>query len=356
MDSNAELGQPVQIPSESKLSIVSPKESDSLGTAEWRNYLDKDKLFEVWSPPDESPYSRFQKSKTIASVDQWATELKPRYSEGERTSEAGIDNLIGSGVLSKNTAVILDSGGPHSVAMAVKLAVEQGYSPVVMFNADVHPQGTNKAEQELATLLYFAEQVKKLKAEEKIKPDAPPVFVLDMHRSDLVMGKDVDNTYIYSQQDFPTAQELRQRGITKVVYLNEGDQEGRITASYQSIDRVNQDLKPVVGAWDQGGLEMVYTGISPWKNERRSFEIPSIGLEDRFTQRGSDLFEREPHYFERRLSYPDMIPEVYGEANGIAMHRNRERFVFTSDGKLEIYNERGFARDMKAEEIRNFRT
>ena len=219
MDSNAELGQPVQIPSESKLSIVSPKESDSLGTAEWRNYLDKDKLFEVWSPPDESPYSRFQKSKTIASVDQWATELKPRYSEGERTSEAGIDNLIGSGVLSKNTAVILDSGGPHSVAMAVKLAVEQGYSPVVMFNADVHPQGTNKAEQDLATLLYFAEQVKKLKAEEKIKPDAPPVFVLDMHRSDLVMGKDVDNTYIYSQQDFPTAQELRQRGITKIFYL-----------------------------------------------------------------------------------------------------------------------------------------
>lgn len=355
MDSNSELEQPLPTSSERKISIVSPKETDSLGTAEWKNYLDRNRLLEVWSPSEGSPYSRFQKTKTIDSVNEYATELKPRYSEGERTSEAGIDNLIRTGILGRNTAVVLDSGGPHSVAMAVKLATELGYQPIVMFNAEVHPQGATKAEQELATLVYFAEQMKKLKAEGKIKPDAPPVFILDIHRDTLVTGTDVNNTYAYNQQDFPTVQELRQHGIARIVYLNEGDQEGKITSSYQSIDRVNRDLKPMVRAWEQEGLEIVYTGISPWKNERRSFDLSSLSLRDRIQPRDIDLLKREPDYFERMLSYPDMQPEVYGDASGVAMHRNRERFILTKEGKLKVYNERGFTRDMEPEEIEDFR-
>lgn len=174
MDNNTEIKQPMSELSEQKLSIISPQELDSLGTSEWKNYLNKGSLLKAWSTPEGSPYRRFQKDKTIASVNQWATQLKPRYSEYERTSEAGIDNLIKTGLLDERTAVILDSDGAHSVAMAVKLIMEQGYQPVVMFDAEVHPQSANSAEQCLATLLYFAAQVKRIKAEGKIKPDAPP--------------------------------------------------------------------------------------------------------------------------------------------------------------------------------------
>lgn len=198
--------------------------------------------------------------------------MRPRYSEGESNSEQGIGNLIRSGVLGKDTAVILDSGGAHSVAMAVKLAKELGYQPIVMFDTEPHPQGANKAEQDLATLLYFAEEVKRLKADGGIRPDAPPAFILDTHRDDLFPGgKDVDNTYTYDNKDFPDAQTLRQHGITKVVYLNEGDQHGSVTPSFQSIDRVAKDLKPTVRAWEQNGIKMVYTGVQPWEDQGRDF-------------------------------------------------------------------------------------
>lgn len=238
------------------------------------SFLDRNRLNDVWSAPEGSPYGRFEKTRIIDSVNQFANELKPRYSEGETTSEFGIGNLIKTGVLGRDTAVVLDSGGAHSVAMAVKLAKELGYQPIVMFDAEVHPRGANKAEQDLATLLYFSEEVKKLKADGRIRADAPPAFILDIHRDDFFPGsKEVDNTYTYNDKDFPNTQILKQRGINKVVYLNEGDQNGSITPSFQSIDRVAEDLKPTVKAWEQGGIKMVYTGVMPWKDKERAFDF-----------------------------------------------------------------------------------
>lgn len=205
--------------------------------------------------------------------------MKPRYSEGEVTSEGGIGNLIRTGVLGRETAVVLDSGGAHSVAMAVKLARELGYQPIVMFDTEPHQNGTNKAEQNLATLLYFADEVKRLKAEGKIKADAPPAFILDTHRDNMFPGsKAFDNTYTYNNRDFPDARTLRQQGITKIVYLNEGDQNGNITPSFQSIDRVAKDLKQTIRAWEQGGIKILYTGVRPWqdRDRGRGFRFPDF--------------------------------------------------------------------------------
>lgn len=273
-NSTAELGLSPQETPKKTLSIVSAREKDSLDTVEWKNFLDRDRLNDAWSTPEGSPYGRFGKKRTINSVNQFANELKPRYSEGESTSESEIGNLIKTGILGKDTAVVLDSGGPHSVAMAVKLAKELGYQPIVMFNAEIHPKGAHKAEQDLATLLYFSEEVKKLKAEGKIKADTPPAFILNIHRDSFFPGsKDVDNTYTYNDKDFPDAQMFRQRGINKIVYLNEGDQHGNITPSFQSIDRVAKDLKPAVKAWEKDGIKMIYTGIRPWKDSGVPFGI-----------------------------------------------------------------------------------
>jgi len=262
---NTELGIAPKGASEKVFSIVSARHTDSSGTVEWKRFLDRNRLNEAWSAPDGSPFGRFEKTKTIDAVDKFAKDLRPRYSEGEVTSEAGIGNLIRTGVLGRETAVVLDSGGAHSVAMAVKLARELGYQPIVMFDTEPHPNGANKAEQDLATLLYFADEVKRLKAERKIKADAPPAFILDTHRDDLFPGsKEFDNTYTYKDRDFPNAQTLRQHGITQVVYLNEGDQNGGITPFFQSIDRVAKDLKQTVRAWETGGIKMLYTGVRPW--------------------------------------------------------------------------------------------
>ena len=273
-DEERELSEIRAITLEDKdvFSIVSPQETDSSGADTWKSYLDRKKLLDAWSPPQDSPYNRFVKTKTLNSVEFVGDRIKPRYSGGEIKSEQELDNLLKSGQLEKGTAVVLDSGGAHSVAMAVKL-VEHGFQPVIMFDSVLHTKGINRSEQELGTLLYFAEQMNKLKQEGKVKPDAPPVFILDRHRDDMDVsfGKDktkVINTYKYGEEDFPSSEELQQLGVQKIVYLNEGDQKGAVRPDFQSPDRLGGDLKPIVEKWTQAGIKIAYTGISPWERDR----------------------------------------------------------------------------------------
>lgn len=231
--------------------------------------MDRKKLLDAWTPPQESPYNKFVKTKTVNSVEFVGNRIKPRYSGDEMKSERELDNLINSGELENGAAVILDSGGAHSVAMAVKL-VEHGFQPVIMFDSVPHTKGINRSEQELATLLYFAEQMNKLKQGGKVKPDAPPVFILDIHRNslDVSSGKDktvVKNTYTFGEEDFPSSEEFQKLGVQKIVYLNEGDQRGEVRPDFQSPNRLHEDLKPIVEKWRQAGIKIAYTGISPGK-------------------------------------------------------------------------------------------
>lgn len=147
-----------------------------------------------------------------------------------------------------------------------------------MFDSIPHSKGLNRSEQELATLLYFAEQMNKLKQEGKIKPDAPPVFILDTHRDDMYtsFGKDktkVRNTYTYNESDFPSPEELQKPGVKKIIYLNEGDQRGEVRPDFQSTDRLAKDVKPIAAKWTQAGIKIVYTGISPWKHHDNDFKF-----------------------------------------------------------------------------------
>jgi len=329
-----------------KFDIVSPKRLDSDGTEGWKNYCESNQLVEAWALPDASPYQGYMKTRTAVSIDKHSDEIQPRYSEGERNSEEGIANLVESGLLGPNTAVVLDSGGAHSVAMAVRLAERLGYQPIIMFDNDVVPGGANKSEQELATMLYFADRIQRLKETGKITADSPPVFVMDTHRDDYLLNdKEVDNTYTYEQSDLPNAAQLQEQQIDLVVYVNEGDQDGRVNRHYQSIDRVARDLKPVVESWENGGLQIAYTGVLPWKDNDYDF------LSDLDSLPG---FNRSQ--LESKLAYPDMQPEVYGNNEGIAMHQNRERFIVTSDGNAEVVMENGMARDMNEYELEHFRS
>lgn len=253
------------------LSIVSPQEIDSLRSKRWMFYLKGKELLAAWSPPCKSPYSKYMKTKTINSVDFVIGRIKPRYSEGEKKSEKELDNLI---KFIKDRGpnqfmVILDSGGPHSVAMGAKLA-RNGFQPVVMLNGIPHSKGVVSSQQGLATLLYFAEEINSLKRNGVIKPNSPPAFILDAHRQDVDIFKNrnsFDNTYSYNANDFPSAEELKALGIKKVIYLNEGDQRGEIKPAYQSLDRSSRDLRPILEEWNKKGIQIFYTGINPWGTE-----------------------------------------------------------------------------------------
>lgn len=243
------------------LKIFLPQQTDSLGSDTWRTYLDRKKLLYAWSPPEGSPYTKFLKTKTINSIDFVASRMTPRYSDGERKSEHELTNVISS--LDATTAVVLNSGGAHSVAIAAKLA-KYGYQPVIMFDSVPHSRGVVRSEQDLATLLYFAQEMEILKREGGIQPSAPPVFVLDAHRDDMsVTEGNIVNNYTYTKQDFPSSRELRSQGITKVIYLNESDENGVIGDYRPNLD----DLEPIVEEWTQAGIELAYTGIAPFPQD-----------------------------------------------------------------------------------------
>jgi len=92
-------------------SIVGEQEVDASGSENWKNYLDSYRLTNAWSTPDGSPFAQYTKLRTIDSVDTLRDSIKPRYSEGEKNSENGVDNLIRSGNANQETAIILDLGG-----------------------------------------------------------------------------------------------------------------------------------------------------------------------------------------------------------------------------------------------------
>ncbi|MCX7928454.1 MAG: hypothetical protein N2558_02105 [Patescibacteria group bacterium] len=79
---------------EISLSIISPREYDSLGTLKWREYLNAQRSAEAWRPPGNSSWKEYARYQTIQSIDEWSQYIKPRYSDGERVSIIGITNLI----------------------------------------------------------------------------------------------------------------------------------------------------------------------------------------------------------------------------------------------------------------------
>lgn len=146
-----------------------------------------------------------------------------------------------------------------------------------MFDSIPHPDGSTRSEQELAAMLYFARQAEQMKREGRYNRSSPPVFIMDTHRSDgnSILGRGRhNNSHEYIPSDLPSADELLSHGITRVVYVNEGDQNGQINRSYQSIQRAANDIKPVVQSWANDGLDIKYTGIKPWDNDDRLRSSP----------------------------------------------------------------------------------
>ena len=115
-----------------KYSVVSPQNNDSMGNKDWNEYLVVDILKKAWEVPEGSPYANFQKFSIIYSMLQRYEGIKPRFSIAEKHCQDVIQNVINDGSTNAHTALVLDSGGAHSIAMAVQLA-KNGYQPIIMF-------------------------------------------------------------------------------------------------------------------------------------------------------------------------------------------------------------------------------
>jgi hypothetical protein len=252
-----------------------------LRQSDWKIYLERVRLKKAWEPPSGSQYAKFEKTKTINSVEFVSARLKPRNSEGEEKSYRELFNLINEGGLGSDTAIILDSGGAHSVAMAFRLAEDCGYQPIIMFDSGPLSNGSTASGQDLAALLYYASGVDKLKQEGKIKFDAPPVFVLDAHRGSKPASGDkkyIDCSYVFDETDFPNYEELKIAGIKRVIYLNEDDSHGYINEKSSRVAAA--DIVPIFNKWKMQGIKIDFTGVEPWDHNDDFGSLPE-GDDDR---------------------------------------------------------------------------
>src|SRR6185295_1584833 len=130
--------------------------------------------------------------------------------------------------------------GALSVVAGLALA-ERGFRPVPLYNGTDGPNPVVKTEGLVRALGAGSQRLKPL----TMAPDARPAFLLDSNRLDArgtADGGYYDNRWVVLPQDFPSANFLRSRGITKVLIIQRG------------ISAPSQDLSHVLLRWQQGGL------------------------------------------------------------------------------------------------------
>ncbi len=210
-----------------------------------------------WDLAPSDPWARYQKSTLVSSIDALGgTEKKADLPDVLRLDVLGETSRAAAALaaagLPADTLWILDMRGAASVVFASELArhSKDVVSPVVTFNNWPAEDGVVPADETLSALITYAPP--------KRAPEnagGHPVFLLDAwrlaYREDDPGGA-YDNRYMLAPTDFPSAEELRARVITRVVYVVENldDTEGE-----------EDDLHPVLRRYQAAGIGVHFVDL-----------------------------------------------------------------------------------------------
>ena len=191
--------------------------------------MTEDEIFEIWAP----------------RAGCWSPWVKPvlfSFLEGVSPSESipiysGLHSLTSA----EDIALVIDLPGAASIAAAITLA-SRGWRPVTLFNA--LPGWNTSIAVPVQPLIDALRAATLPLANLQLSPLAPPAFLLDARRS--APGWDplpetFDNRSISFPTDFPSAAKLRERGITRILVIQE-------TATPQN------DLTHTLRQWQDDGL------------------------------------------------------------------------------------------------------
>lgn len=202
----------------------------------------------AFGPAPDGPWWPFHSLTLFAALD---------YLEPSQIGPLPLDPLPLSGLrhrlpdwLDERTLLIVDLPGPQSVALGAALAV-QGCDLVCTFNNWPRPKALLASEGTLAALLRYASQL----AVERIRPSAPaPVaWLCDNERLGTREGRpgEFDNRYYIEESALPGQHYLRERGVTRLVYLGAEGQP------------VTADLVEYLLEYRAKGLEVLGTRLLP---------------------------------------------------------------------------------------------
>lgn len=248
-----------------------------------------------WELLPDDPWARYEKSTLVSSLDAMGgraelpdvTELSVVY-EAVRAARR-----LGEVGMPEGTLWISDMRGAASVAFGAALPryAKEPISPVLTFNNWPAEDGLVPADETLAALVLMAPP-----KPPRESPGGIPVFLLDSwrlaYREDDPGGA-YDNRYMLQPHDLPSADELRAKGITRIVYLVE---------SLDDTEGEEDDLHPVLLAWQAAGVSVHFVDL-PW--------LTSLTLDRDWTR---TLAQSGAHVERRRVLQDD--PAFYARARG----------------------------------------
>ena len=207
-------------------------------------------LLKLWAPP-QSPWSAWVKPALIVQLlDKQMfvklEDMKPVTLEVE-PPPAGLAP-IDPNASTTHIAIVIDLPGAEAVRTGLALARTHGCRPIPLFNgcageAEIVPTGALRQ-----ALIEAAPQLASL----QLADDAPPAFLLERGRlpaQPAFAPGQFDNRWVVFAQDFPSANFLRNRGITHVLLIQP-------KADWPP----QEDLSHVLLRWQEDGMVLSVLG------------------------------------------------------------------------------------------------
>lgn len=192
--------------------------------------------YKIWAP-DEALWA------------QWAKPVLFAVAPTDKAEDIVLPDIAWTAAVDYRTAVILDLPGSSAVLEGLALA-RIGYRPVPLYNGVNAPPSYSMIVdvKAIVSALYAGAE---LLQGFSMRPDAPPVFLLDANRMQ-GSGKEpgrFDNRWCVFPQDMPSADFLQRQGIDRVIVRSD-------------INSIRSDLSHILCRYQEQGITVYLSGRS----------------------------------------------------------------------------------------------
>jgi hypothetical protein len=265
-----------------------------------------------WLLAPGSPWAPYQKATLVTALDESDrfaelpdVEKLDVVAEARRAASA-----VAAAGLPADTLWMVDLRGAGSVAFGAALSMgsRDAVAPILTFNNWPAENEFVPAEETLAALVSMQPLLPPANGSAEV-----PVFLLDSwrlaYRHDSPDPEVTDNRYMLTQSDFPSAEVLRARGISRVVYVVE---------SLETAPTEEDDLHETLLAYQEAGIAISITDLGalglaepgePWRERRH--ERPLYVDTERVT------IVSDPSFFFRARSGFGGPRVIYGGYSGL---------------------------------------
>ncbi|HUP50251.1 MAG TPA: hypothetical protein VNA04_15850 [Thermoanaerobaculia bacterium] len=213
------------------LTVGDSSAADAEGGQVWRSFLFAERLYDVWGPMPESPWTPFHCIPLFAAVDRvprgrigptpppGSTAANGKSPQSAILPDHARPGAAAPAWMSPKVLTILDLPGPACVEAAAWLIAASGCQPVCTFNNWPHAKGLLRPELILAELLRWASTISE--ARRRLTPASPPLWICASERLGARKGRpgEFDNRYFLEDAVLPGPGLLKAAGIHRVVYL-----------------------------------------------------------------------------------------------------------------------------------------